>query len=83
MKHKATQFLKNAPIFQVNLDINELDNSIKDIKSQQYICDKDLGEDKQAQVFSGQWVDRNGKKLLFYLAERWANDTVQVEVSKI
>jgi len=82
IKHTAEQFLKRAPTFQVDLDLDELTNSISDIKLQEDVCDKELGADQPAQVFSGQWVDKKGKKIAFYLAERWAGEPVQSEVGK-
>ena len=83
MRYKAEHLLKAAPTFQVDLDIDELmNNSLTNLQLQQDICDKDLGNDKQAQVFSAQWVDRNGKKIAFYLAKRWAGDLVPTEASK-
>jgi len=78
---KAKCFLKHAPIFKVNLDVDSLTTGISDLKIQQDICDKVLGESQLAQVFSGQWVDINGKKIAFYIAERW-NNNVKAKVSK-
>jgi hypothetical protein len=78
---KAKCFLKHAPIFKVDLDLDSLTTGISDLTIQQDICDKDLGESQPAQVFSGQWVDKNGKKIAFYIAERWYN-TVEAKVSK-
>jgi hypothetical protein len=46
------------------LDIEDLTTSISDIQLQQDVCDQDLGPDQPAQVFSGQWVDINGKTLV-------------------
>jgi hypothetical protein len=51
-----------APIFQVDLNLDELTTNISDTKIQQDICNNELGPGQPAQVFSGQWVDKKGKK---------------------
>jgi hypothetical protein len=70
-RHKAMEFLKRAPVFKVDLDINELTTSAVGIATHQKTCDKILGPKQQAQVFSGRWVDKNNNNLVFYLGKRW------------
>lgn len=81
-KRKAEHFLLRAPTFKVDLDIDTLTTDMADLKLQQAICDNKLGENQPAQIFSGQWVDNNGTKIAFYLAERWLDSPVRSQASK-
>jgi len=78
---KAEAFLKFAPVFEVDLDLDSLTTSVVDIKEQQRICDMELGPNQPAQVFSGQWRTRSGDPLAFYLSNRW-NDAKAEGVSE-
>lgn len=78
---RAEEFLRRAPTFKVDLDLETLTTSIAGRKAQQDICDTELGPDQPAQVFSAQWQDRCGRKLAFYLADRWRDDPVAGDVS--
>ena len=80
-RQKAEKFLKHAPVFKADLDLDSLTTGMSDLKLQQDICDRELGQDQPSQVFSGQWIDRKGVKIAFYLAERWADDLPQGKVS--
>ena len=72
-KRKAEAFLKFAPVFEVDLDLDSLTTSIVDLKEQEEICDTELGPNQPAQVFSGQWQTRSGNPLAFYLSNRWTD----------
>jgi hypothetical protein len=72
-RRKAEAFLKFAPIFEVDIDVEGLTKSTVDLKVQQQICDTELGPNQPAQCFSGQWRTGSGQALLFYIADRWAD----------
>lgn len=75
---KVKHFLRTAPRFQTDIDLDELTTSRKDLAAQATKVSTMSDPRFPSQAFSGQWLDRNGKPLLFYLAHRWGDEPPDV-----
>ena len=77
-EHNLHDYLKYAPIFQVPMTLEALQdrpkNTDPEIKKAQDICDELAS--MPPQVFSGRFVDKEGRPICMYLGHRWKSDKV-------
>jgi hypothetical protein len=76
MERRVIKFNQRALVFMVNIDTDDLTNSMIGLAYEQHICNTILGPLQPAQVFFTKWQDKNGKPLLFYLAKQWQDTPV-------
>ena len=72
VKKRCQGFLNSSPVFQTDLNLDQLDASVikKEKDKFQHITNLLASSEMPTQVLSGRWVDIHGRTLLCYLGNR-------------
>lgn len=78
--YRLQQFMRLAPKITVPVTLEELQKTSKNLPDLENICQTTLGPSQPARCTSAQYVDRDGKPILFYLAKRLVYPKEEVPV---